>query len=238
MKKITLVLGLFLSTFLLKAQTADEIVAKYVQTIGGAEKWKKLESMRQVGYVVVQGMNIPFTATLMRPNLMRQEGDFQGQKFIDAFDGTVSWQSSPWATMNKPTKKTEEETAEAAKENFEDEFIDYKTKGHTVELDGTEEIEGTKCFKLKMKRKVGDERIYFIDSENYVTVMVRSFAAVGPAKGMAAETYLSDYKEVDGLMVPHTIEQKMDGQTAMVIKTEKVELNPQLDKAIFSLPKD
>ena len=68
--------------------------------------------------------------------------------------------------------------------------------------------------------------------------MVRSFAAAGPTKGMAAETFLSDYKEVDGLMVPHTIEQKMDGQTAMVIKTEKVELNPQIDKNIFSLPKD
>ena len=84
MKKITLVLGLFLTTFLLKAQTADEIVGKYLQTIGGIDKWKKLESMRQIGYVVVQGMNIPFTATQMRPNLMRQEGDFQGQKFIDA----------------------------------------------------------------------------------------------------------------------------------------------------------
>lgn len=238
MKKITLLLGLFLSVMLLKAQSADEIVMKYIETIGGVDKWKKLESIRQTGYIVVQGMNIPFTASGMRPNLTRQEGEFQGQKFVDAFDGTVAWNSSPWATMNKPTKKTEEETAEAAKENFEDDFINYKDKGHTIELEGKEEIEGAQCFKVKMKRKTGDEKIYFIDTEAYVPVMVRSFATSGPAKGQALETYMSDYKDVEGMMMPHTIEQKMGGQTAVVIKAEKVELNPQLDKAIFSLPKE
>lgn len=238
MKKFTLILGLFLTAFMVKAQTADEIIEKYIKALGGVEKWKKLESRRETGFVVFQGMNIPFTISSMRPNMTRQEGDFQGQKFVEAFDGTVAWQCSPFATMNKPTKKTEEETADAAKEPFEDDFIDYKTKGHTVELDGKEEIDGAKCFKLKLKRKVGDEKIYFIDAENYVPVMIRSFASSGPMKGQAVETFLSDYKEVDGLMIPHTIENKLNGQTGMVIKADKVELNPQLDKTIFSLPKE
>jgi CO dehydrogenase/acetyl-CoA synthase delta subunit len=238
MKKLMLLAGLFLLTIIAKAQTADEVVTKYLSAIGGADKWKKLESMRQTGFVVVQGMNIPFTSTQARPNMTRQEGDFQGQKFIDAYDGTEAWVQSPWQTMNKPTKKTEEETKEAAKENFEDDFIDYATKGHSIELEGTEEIEGSKCFKVKLKRKVGDEKIYFFDSENYVPLVIRSFISTGPMKGQAVEMVMSDYKEVDGIMVPHTMEQKMNGQVGMTIKAEKVELNPVIDKTIFSFPSD
>jgi outer membrane lipoprotein-sorting protein len=240
MKKLMLLASLFLLTVVAKAQTptAEEIVTKYLTAIGGADKWKKLEGMRQTGFVVVQGMNIPFTSTQARPNLTRQEGDFQGQKFIDAYDGTEAWNQSPWQTMNKPTKKTEEETKEAAKEPFEDDFIDYATKGHAIELEGTEEIEGTKCFKIKLKRKIGDEKIYFFDAENFVPLMVRSFLSSGPMKGQAVETVLSDFKEVEGIMIPHTIEQKMNGQVGMTIKAEKVELNPTVDKSIFSFPSE
>lgn len=239
MKQLLFLCALSLSVFAAKAQTAsaDTIVDKYLKAVGGADKWKTLATMRSTGSVIVQGMTIPFTSTSAKPNLTRQEGDFQGQKFVDAYDGTVAWNQSPWGTMNKPVKKTEDETKDAAKEAFEDEFIDYKTKGHAIELQGTEEIEGTKCYKISMKRKTGDEKIYFFDTDSYIPVMVRSFATTGPMKGQAMETYMSDYKDEGGLMMPHTIEQKIKGQTAMTLKTDKVELNPTVDKTIFGFPK-
>jgi hypothetical protein len=238
MKKITLIMGIIWASISIQAQTAEEVVEKYNKALGGIENWKKLESIRQTGYVIVQGMNIPFTASSMRPNLTRQEGNYQGQKIIDAFDGTVAWQSNPWQTSNQPVKKTEEETMEAAKEVFEDDFIDYKTKGHSVELEGTEEIDSTKCFKLILRRKAGDVKTYFIDAQKYLPLMVRTVSTSGPNKGQSVETVMSDYKNVDGLMIPHTLEQKLNGQTGMIIKTEKTELNPTFDKAIFSFPKE
>ena len=222
-----------------QAQTADEVVSKYLKAIGGAENWKKLDAQSMSGYVVVQGMNIPYTATQARPNLMYSSGEFQGQKFIEAFDGTVAWTQNPFAGMAKPTKKDKEETEQAAKEPFEDDLIDYATKGHTLELDPKqEEMDGVKCYKITMKRKQGDEKVYFIDGENYITVCVRSFAQTGPAKGQAVETYLSDYKEEQGLMMPHTLETKMGGQTVVTIKMEKIEINPTIDKKIFSFPEN
>ena len=242
MKKIAFFLAFVaVSAVSLHAQAVpnvDTVIAKYVKTIGGADKWKAIESIKQTGFVVVQGMNIPFTAIQARPNLSYSEGEFQGNKFIDAYDGTVAWTQNPFAGAAKPTKKDEDATKEAAKEQFEDELIDCKAKGHTVEIaPATEDKEGTKCFKITMKRKQGDEKVFYIDAENYVTVSVTSYVASGEMKGKAVETVMSDYKSVDGVMVPHTIEQKMDGQTGMTIKADKVELNSKIDKAIFSLPK-
>lgn len=237
MKKITLIIGLFLSVFVAQAQTTDEIIDKCINAMGGVDKWKKLESIRQSGIVVVQGMNIPFVSSQMRPNLSRQEGDFQGQKFVDAFDGIIAWHSSPFATMNKPTKKTDEEAAESLIEPFEDDMIDYKSKGHTVDLEANEIVDGIQCFKLKMKRQSGDEKIYFIDAKNYLPLLLR-ISSMAPAKTQVVESILSDYKAVDGLLIPHTIESKINGEAGMVIKADKVELNPKLDKTIFSFPKE
>ena len=239
MKKLSILFLFAFAAIASHAQTADEIVGKYLKAIGGADNWKKLEAQRMTGFVVVQGMNIPYSMTTAKPNKTYSAGEFQGQKFIEAFDGTVAWGQNPFAGMANPTKKDAEETKEVAKEQFEDDLIDYATKGHTIELDAKqEEMDGTKCYKLTMKRKQGDEKIYFIDAENSVMVAVRNFAQAGPMKGQAIDTYLSDYKEVDGLMMPHTMEQKVGGQTAVTIKMDKIELNPTIDKTLFSFPDD
>jgi outer membrane lipoprotein-sorting protein len=238
MKKLSLLALLFITAFTLKAQTADEIVEKYLTAIGGADNWKKLESMQQIGTAAAQGMNIPFTMSAMRPNLSKVELEIQGMKMVqECYDGAVGWSFNPFGGGNTATKMTDEEAQEAAKNSFEDDFIDYKTKGHTIELQGTEEIEGSKCFKISMKRKVGDEKIYYFDTETYVPVMFRFFSATGPMKGMAIETYMSDYKELNGLMVPYSTEVKIQGQSAAVMKAEKIELNAKLDKKIFEFPK-
>ncbi len=239
MKKLAFLFVFAISALASHAQTADDIVSKYLTAIGGAEKWKKLETERMTGFVIVQGMNIPYTAMQSRPNLSYSAGEFQGNKFIESFDGTVAWMQNPFAGAAKPTKKDAEETAQAAKEQFEDDLIDYSTKGHAIELDAKqEEMDGVKCYKITMKRKQGDEKVYFIDGENYIPVCVRSFAQTGPAKGQAVEMYFSDYKEVEGLMIPHTLENKMGGQTVVTIKMEKIEINPTIDKKIFSFPEN
>jgi hypothetical protein len=229
MKKFALVVTLFLAVFVANAQTADEVINKYIAASGGVDNWKKINSIKTTGFIVMQGLNIPCMMAQERPNKNYVEGEFQGNKFIDAFDGTVAWGQNPFGGSAKPTQKTEEETKEAAKEQFEDDFIDYAAKGHSVELNGTEEIEGTKCYKLTLKRKSGDEKIYFMDTETYLPLCIRSFISSGPAKGQAQEMFPSDYKTVEGVQIAHTMEQKMGGQTGMVIKVEKVEVNSKLD---------
>jgi outer membrane lipoprotein-sorting protein len=237
MKKLTFLLALSLTAFVMKAQTADEVVDKYLKAVGGADKWKKLESTIITAKGEQQGMSFPVIVSAMRPNLTKVEVDIQGMKMIpEAFDGTTGWTINPFGGGAEPTKMDEETTKEMAKNKFEDEFIDYKTKGHIVTLEGTEEAEGTKCFKLKIVLKEGGERIYFIDAENYVPIMMRKFATMGPNKGQASESVMGDYKEVDGMMMPHSIEEKVGGQTQAVIKIEKIEINPKIDKAIFAFP--
>ena len=52
MKKVLLSIALFVSAiFTVNAQTADEVIAKYITEIGGAEKWAKVQSIKIEGQI-------------------------------------------------------------------------------------------------------------------------------------------------------------------------------------------
>lgn len=218
------------------AQTADEIINNYYEAIGGVDAWKNLNSMKMTGTAENFGMTFPITVYSMRPNLQKVVVDIQGQQFVEAFDGEVAWTINPFMGGTDPVKKSEEETKEAAKQVFEDDLINYKEKGHNVSLEGTEEIDGIETFKLKLTKADGDEIIYFMDTENFVPVVIRRFINTGELKGKAIDTYVSDYDEVEGMMMPFSYEQKVDGQTFMKSNFTSIEFNPELSADEFKFP--
>ncbi|MBL7750612.1 MAG: hypothetical protein JNN29_04475, partial [Chitinophagaceae bacterium] len=60
---ITLFLGLSSLTF---AQTADEVINKHVEAIGGADAWRKVTSLRQEGSMTVQGTDVQLVLTVVK----------------------------------------------------------------------------------------------------------------------------------------------------------------------------
>jgi len=243
MKKLTNLFGIFLlSLFTITAAQAqdaslDDILSNYFENIGGEEEWKKIKSMEMSGKSAAQGMEFPVTLKTMEPTYFKMEINFQGKQMIQAFDGEVAWGINPFMGGDEPQKGDEEQTKQMKKQKFQDEFIDYKGKGHEVELVGTEEVEGTETYKIKMKKKEGDVVFYYFDTENFVPIMQKSFMDSGPMKGQTSETYMSDYQEVDGLMIPFTVEQKVAGNAVFSFTAEEVKLNPEgLDASAFAFP--
>lgn len=248
-KSFALLFGLFLSIgFALPTQAqdakVDKIIDAYFETIGGKENWAKVDKMRFEGNSVTQGMELETSVISMRPNLQKVVVAFQDKQFIDAFDGTTAWSINPFMGGLDPQKKTEEESKEAAENRFEDELLNYEEKGYTITYEGTEEVEGTKADVLRLVKANGDETFYFMDAELNIPVMIRNFAKSGPMKGQPVETYFSDYDEVSfgegtSLIVAHTIEQKMAGQTFMTMTANNIELNPSdISESDFAFPGD
>lgn len=219
------------------AQTADEVIDQYFENIGGKDAWRKIKSMKMSGEGAQMGMTFPMTITAKHPNKSIVVVDIQGKQLIEAFDGEVAWTINPFAGGTEPTIKTAEETKEAAKETFEDDLLDYADKGHSIALDGTEEVDGVETLKLILTKKEGDEVIYFFDPDNFVPIMTRVFPQAGPMKGQAIDSYQSDYEEVEGLIMPMSMEQKIGGQTMMSMTFKEVELDAEVDDTIFNFPK-
>jgi outer membrane lipoprotein-sorting protein len=225
-----------------RAQTVDEILTKYFESTGGVEKWKALKSRKSVGKISFQNMDFPLAMYERAPNKMRLEFSVQGLQIIQAYDGTDAWMINPLQGGTAAVKMSDEEAKEFKDNDFEDEFIDYKTKGHGVELLGSEEIEGVKCHKIQLVKNKTTEKedvteVHFIDSENFVPIMIVTYAKSGPAKGQEMKTYLSDYQDVNGLMMPFFIEVKSSGATVQKITVDKVTLDEAIEDKFFAFPK-
>jgi outer membrane lipoprotein-sorting protein len=218
-----------------QAQTADEIIAKNLQAKGGAEKWRAISSVKMTGKLTAQGRDVPMTVYSKRPNLMRQDITTSVGTAVQAFDGVTPWMIPPGAEMAREVTGPQAEAARAGSD-FDGPLLDYAIKGHKVELVGKEKVGTADAYHLKLTKKDGSVEHYFMDAESGLEIR-RSAETTTAGMKQALESELSNYKSVDGMMVPHTIKQSVNGAPVMEMTLEKVEFNTPMDNALFRMPK-
>src|SRR5713101_4007974 len=230
--------GLALSAGPVSAQTADEIIAKHIQTIGGREEMQKFKTVRRTGKITMGG---GFEAVVVhenkRPNMVRQEFSMLGMTGVTAYDGQRGWKIQPWQGKKDPEPLGEEEMKAIREDaDFDGPIVDYQRKGHKVEFIGLESVEGTDALKLKVTLKNGDTRYYYMDTDYYVPIKVEMKLMVRGAE-REYETTLGDYKQVGGVYWPHSMETNVKGSPEKAKTTfEKVETNVPLEDSRFRAP--
>jgi outer membrane lipoprotein-sorting protein len=230
-------LGLLLAPAV-QAQTVDEILTKHYQAEGGLEKLKAINTTRITGTLGVgPGMDAPFTMERKRPGKSRMEFSLQGMTGIRAFDGEKTWSVMPFMGKKDPEYGTDEDNKNAQDDaDFDGTLVDWKAKGHTVELVGKESVEGADAYKLKVTKKNGKIEYHYLDAETYLLVKTEGVAKVRGTE-MEVETTFSDYKDVDGYMQPFSIEQGAKGMPQKQKMTfSKIELNVPIDDSRFAFP--
>lgn len=228
------------------AQTVDEIIGNYLENTGGIDNWKKLTSIKFTGSIDLGGMVLPIEMFKTSDGKNMVKANVQGQTFYqEVFDGETLWGTNQ---MTMAAEKSDAETTGNFKKDandFPDPFIDYKSKGYTVELIGKETKEGTETFKVKLVKEpvmadgkeVDDVSFYYFDTENFVPIVVEKELVSGPGKGMKIQVKFSDYEEVDGLYFPFSINQGIEGQPGGTeITMTEIKLNPEIDMAMFAFP--
>lgn len=232
-----LALGLLLAP-VVQAQTVDEVLAKHFEALGGLEKIKSLNTMRVTGTMGIgPGMEAPFTMERKRPGKSRMEFSIQGMTGIQAFDGEKTWSVMPFMGKKDPEVGSDEDNKNAQDDaDFDGSLIDWKSKGHTVELAGKESVEGADTWKLKITKKNGKVEYQYLDAETYLLVKSEGKTKRRGTE-MEVETLFSDYKDVDGFMEPFSMEQGAKGMPQRQKMTfTKIELNVALDDSHFAMP--
>ena len=231
MKKVFLSIAvLFSAVFMVNAQTADEVIAKYITAIGGAEKWSKVQSIKVEGQIEVQGIAIPFTMQAIQMKGARVDAEFQGNKIIDITTPTKGWSQNPFGGKATLSPISDDELKQKLDDlDIQDVFIDYKTKGSTVEFLGKDEEDGNEYLKIKLTSKNGNDKTYFFDTKTYLVYKMESITKQQGQEVKSSVKYL-DYQTIDfGIKMAFKQDQ---GQMMMVNK--KITINPTVDAAIFN----
>lgn len=225
----------------LSAQTADELVEKYIQAKGGRERIKAVKALRFTAKMSMgQGMEAPVVMELVPPeHKLRMEFTLQGMTGIQAYDGTNGWQIMPFLGKTDPEALSGDDLKEA-KENadlLEGPLFNYKDKGNTVEYLGKGDLEGTPVQKLKLTEKDGDVTTIYLDADSFLEL---KDATTRTIRGQATdvETTFGNYKQIEGLTMAYTVETKVKGAPApQLITVDKVEVNPTIPAGRFDMPK-
>jgi hypothetical protein len=234
-KTLLLAIPMLISGFMLQAQSLDEILKEHFAAVG-QDKLVKVQNMKVSGKLVQMGLEIPFAQTIARPNSIRVEGTFQGLTFVQTYNGKEGWNLNPFGGQTEPQPFGEDEIKSVKYQaDLDGMFWNYGEKNYTVVFDGKEDMEGTSCYKIKLTTKEGDEFTNYLDAESYLPIKTSSKVKV-QGNEAEAETYYSNYMQVEGIAIAGKTETKMGGQVVNTIITEKVEFNLALDSTLFNKP--
>jgi hypothetical protein len=221
------------------AQTVDEILAKNYEAKGGLARIHAVQSMRVTGKITLgPGMEAPAVIEQKRGDRVRLDITFQGMTLTPmALNGSTGWKLMPIQGNPNPESLSPEEMKDAIEQADMDGFlVDYKSKGHAIEFLGKEKVEGTDAYKLKVSLKNGDVRTVYIDTDSNLEIKIEAKSQRRGAE-LEGDTILGDYKEVDGLVVAHSIDAGQKGSPGrQIITISKIEINPKLDDARFVMP--
>jgi hypothetical protein len=222
-----------------KAPTIDELVAKNIEAKGGADALRALKSLRLTGKVLVSQGQIEFryVETKKRPGEIRTEATLQGMNAIQAYDGKEGWRVSPFQGRKDPEKMSTDDAKSLIEDaEIEGPLFDWKAKGSTVDYLGTEDVEGTLAYKLKVVRRNGDVNFVYLDPDHFLEIRILTQRIEHGAQ-VEVETDLGDYEKVGGVFIPFSEEAGSKGSSDKQ-KTiiEKGEANVAVDDAVFRFP--
>jgi hypothetical protein len=229
------------------AITADQVVANYVQAIGGSDRIAAITTFTEKGEL--SGNLTSFAHPFSPPNLQKEKGNFQfyfkapnlrsyllyGENntvmTMRGCDGTISWYVGADAVRRdfKPKPGSEYE----CKKGYDPMPMGVRAPDMHLQLKGKKKVGDRMAWVIRAQdpKSVATD-IYFFDVETFL--LLRWETSV-PAQFTIERSY-SDYRDVGGMKLAFMVVQRGDNSSLTSILRE-VEINAPIDDARLQAPK-
>jgi hypothetical protein len=209
-------------------ESADEVIERYVEAIGGREAIEKLSTRTMTGILVhnlswhdpqVETLEFVYRAGSEDRYVRRMTGREGTDQ--EGFDGTEGWRLDHEGNLLSKPDAEHDKLAWYANPHHALRIREYFPNPR---LAGTREVEGRTYFAVRNDRPMEYWTLYF-DTETCL------LGAIG------YHNRVEDYREVDGVLLPHRIVCGRKGGSSTFC-FETIEHDLPLDDAVFSPPQD
>ena len=200
--------------------TATDVVNKYFEAIGGKEKAMAVKTTMMVSNATIQGTPLVMTTKASAPNKTLMTISVMGntmQKVV--FDGENGYQEA----QGRKTDMKPEDITEGKETNAIFNDLNY-TSGKLARI---EPIDGKNAIVLK----IGNEEIFY-DMTSGLKVKAIKTVKTPDGKEVKVPTTYGDYKAVEGIMFPHSIEIK-SGPMNLNFKIVEIKINEGVEDKDF-----
>jgi outer membrane lipoprotein-sorting protein len=232
MKKLVFVLAGLLIVAAVNAQSLDAIVKKY-STVMKADKLAGISSIKISGKMSAMGMEMPMVMLMKNPNKIKVTYSFNGQEMVSVYDGVKGYMINPMMGSKDPVELTKEQLDQVQDNNpFKNVLLNYFKSGQLT-LEGQENVNDKPAFKLKAN--AGSNPVYmFVDKDSYM--LVKTSTTVNQmGASMNIDSYMTDYADVEGVILPKKTTAMANGMEAGVITLDKIEVNIPIDDSVFKI---
>jgi zinc protease len=215
--------------------TVEAIFDKHVKAVGGKEAIEKITSRSVKGSFDLEAFGVTGAAVEMftkAPNKSSMKIDIAGFGVVNmVFDGATGWDSNPMTGLRELSG------VELAQIKRDSEFypeLNYRKHYAKLEVKGKEKVGSYETYVVEATPAEGSvEKLYF--DVNTGLLVRHDGETENPQGKFTMETYLEDYKVVDGVKIPHTLKRVTPAMT-MVTKITEVKNNVEIDDAKFNKP--
>ena len=236
--KLSLLFLLVISGLITNAQTADEIINKHIEAIGGKDKISNIKTVQIESVMTVMGNEAPMTTTILNGKGYRNEIDFNGTKIVQVVTDKGGWMINPMMGASDPTAMPDEQfKGSRAQIVVGGPLMDYASRGYTVEIKGKEKVGTVDAYKIIMTTPDKLSTTFYFDPTTYYILKAVSIVNMNGQEAETTSTF-SDYRKTDaGYILPYSSEITSSMGFSMTANVKKVDVNKDVDPKIFDMPK-
>jgi hypothetical protein len=218
-----------------KPPTADQILAKYTEALGGSAAIEKLKTRSMKGtWLTPSGVTLGYEVYQAAPDKIYSVLHTPKQGDVErAFDGHVGWEKS-----DRGGVREFEEPELSLFRRYPDFFKDIKLQGQFTRLNfgGKDKIDGKDVYVLRGLGVDGKGERLFFDVQT--GLLLRRITSTPTMVGLIPEQVdYSDYRDVDSLKLPFTIRiTTIDSFYNSTRTFTEIKLNPVVDEKKFLKP--
>ena len=216
--------------------TGEAILDKYIEVTGGKAAYEKKISEVSTGVMEFTGKGVKarISGYQAAPNKSYTLVEIEGiGKMEEGTDGTVAWERS---ALKGPRIKTGEEKAVALRAANIQHDVRWREFFQKVECTGVEPLDSHICYRVVLTPKEGQTEIRYYDKKSYLLVRTNMILKTEMGE-IPTEMSVSDYRSVDGVLMPFHLKQKVLGQE-FTVTHESIRTNGEIPKERFALPDD
>lgn len=213
---------------------AEEILDRYIEVTGGKDAYEKIYNRVSKGTIELKGMGVKGSITLYQAKPNKSYTSFEFENLGSSEEGTngdVAWELN-FATG--PRLLEGEEKAFSLRHSTFNAELYWRKLFKKAECAGVETIGEQACYKVVMTPPEGKPETWYFDKNSNLLVKV-TITYKSPMGEIPLEIYSSDYKEVNGIRLPHTGTVKVMFQE-LILKTESIQHNTEIPGSRFDLP--
>lgn len=213
--------------------SAAEVIAAYVDAVGGEEALHRHTSMRAKGSFEMPSMGLTgdLDISTAAPNLLLVRVSLPGVgEILQGFDGEVAWSDNP---MTGPAIMEGEARDDAVRQADFYPELNYAVHYPEMETLERQELDGQQVYKVRLVDSAGKESFHYFDVESGLLVATEGEQDT-PMGRVFVSTRVGGYREFDGRLVATELDQSTMGmEQSMTI--EEIEFNG-VDEGAFALP--